>query len=86
MKKPLNKFALALWMVAAAFAVADFFWLYSTAQQLKALAPRDIDPLPPQQILMTVQSVLTVGGLLASMGVLIELVDQIRWHLVHKTQ
>jgi hypothetical protein len=86
MKKPLNKFSLALWIVVVAYIAGQLWWFYTAAELTREFASRDSIYYLPDSLWKIVQSVITTGGLLSSLGVLIELVDQIRWQLVHKAQ
>ena len=81
MKKPLNKFALGLWIVAAIYVAVQAWAMYDITQLCVAFPVRDgaacVRGAPWDGL---GQIVLTVS-VLASFAVLIELVDRIRWQL-----
>jgi len=92
MRKPINPIALAFWWVAALFIIGDVpvslalrQWWYQIG------APPGVShggPWPPGAITVSIlvnvwsetRSALLGGGQLIGFGVLIELVDQIRWN------
>jgi len=80
MKKPLNNFAFALWLIAAVFAMADVwaFWKASLYDPYGGHIPLHTNVL--ELIRQTVESVLYVSGTLAALGMIIEILDQIRWN------
>jgi hypothetical protein len=77
MRKTLNTFSLALWIVAAIYVVAEAWALYDITQ-LRAHA--GIAPSPPA-IWDGFRAIVMDSVILVSFGVLIELVDRIRWHI-----
>lgn len=87
MKKPINKFAVVLWIVATAYALAGS-WSFYTIMQLSGdiqhaygghayfvvgTAQRYLEPL------------VVVFCELVALGLLIEMVDQIRWNLARRS-
>jgi hypothetical protein len=85
MKKPINKFAIGLWVLAAAYLIGEVWsWYYfahmnaQLAQLDKALGKSALQlpvflDAPPYLVLS--------AAVLASLGVLIEIGDKIRWLL-----
>ena len=77
MRKPVNKFAVALWIVAALVAALNFTDVLDT---LKNLANAAGDPVAVVVSLASVLSGMLVPvAQLAAFGALIEILDQIRW-------
>jgi hypothetical protein len=77
LKKPIHKFAIILWAAAVLFAVSDLM-SFNYARHL----PRGdsfSDYLEP--ILVFGRGMLVTCGILAGLGFIVELLDQIRWHL-----
>jgi hypothetical protein len=81
MKKPVNKFAIGLWILAAIYLIGQvwaLFYFYHMAEQLAHLGkaperfPAFLDT-PPNAVL--------TAAILASLGMLIEIGDKIRWLL-----
>lgn len=75
MKKPICKWAIVLWIAAGAFAVIQAF-NFVPSVSIGALSPFELIGS------IVLHSFFQVG-LLAGMGALIELVDQIRWNALH---
>jgi hypothetical protein len=84
MKKPVNKVALALWILAALFVVGEL-WSLGDMFQSAARFHQDEIYLIGGSIERIVQSIVGTAALLTALGVLIELVDQIRWTVVRAT-
>lgn len=90
MKKPVNKFAVALWIVAVivfAGGVNSLLAMHEMARDMSRIAARDggtLSEVLGGSWMMTIGSLLPAAQL-AAFGVLIELVDQIRWTLLHKS-
>jgi len=80
MKKPLNNFAFALWLIAALFVPADIwaFWHASLYNPYDGYIPLHTNVLA--LIREMVESVLYVSGMLSALGMVIEILDQIRWN------
>ncbi len=80
MKKPLSNFAFALWLIAAIFAVADVwaFWKASLYDPYEGHIRLHTNYL--EMIRQMVESVLYVSGTLSALGMVIEILDQIRWN------
>jgi hypothetical protein len=81
MKKPLNKISPTLWICAVLFVLARA-WTFVTMFQTTAEMRAGTYYLVIDGISRLVQSTVAVAATLTGMGVLIELVDQIRWTLV----
>jgi hypothetical protein len=85
MKKPLNKVALALWIIAALFVLGEawsIFDMFRTADQFRGGHTH----LAEGSITRLVQSTIGMAAMLTALGVLIELVDQILWTIVRATE
>ncbi|HTT85679.1 MAG TPA: hypothetical protein VMF67_19550 [Rhizomicrobium sp.] len=85
MKKPINKVALALWILAVLFVVAEL-WTYVDMFRTVAELHEDRVYLIGGSIARTIQSVAGTAAMLTAAGVLIELVDQIRWTIVRAVE
>jgi hypothetical protein len=74
MKKPIHRFAFLLWVVAGAFVLIEIVLLFALPRG------RVVDP---NVILfntwLTIRSMVATSLELASLGLLVEMVDQIRW-------
>lgn len=87
MRKPINPVALAFWCVAAMFIVGDVPIALSI-RDLAKMATSSGNPYGPHYVTAVTlvniwaetRSALLGGGQLIGIGVLIELVDQIRWN------
>jgi hypothetical protein len=82
MKKPINKFALAIWAAAFALALMDVFQTWSIYNNLSAVS-REVSesPLVLQSVVQAATGFLFQIGMLAGIGALIEVADRIRWRL-----
>ena len=85
MKKPLNKIALALWILAALF-VMEETWTLAEMFRIPTGLRGDMTYVVGGSISRFIQSVVATAGLLTGIGVLIELVDQIRWTVVRASE
>lgn len=83
MKKPINKFAVALWVIAAAFAVYNLWSLYTAVNMASALHTKfgDTIYLAGEGFTRVALSLILGCSQLVALGILIEMVDQIRWKL-----
>lgn len=81
MKKPLNKIALALWIIAALFVLVQA-WSLVEMFRTSAEIGKDQYFLVLGSVSRLVQSAVIFPAVLTGMGALIELVDQIRWAFV----
>jgi hypothetical protein len=79
MKKPVNKVAFVLWIAAALFALEEAWTLYGTYETAARMRASDQIYLSPDGIWAIIRSVFLSIAMLTGIGVLIELVDQIRW-------
>jgi hypothetical protein len=81
MKKPLNRVAVALWILAAIVPVAEGAQYAAMIADAKSLAVRgDTIGFFTEGIVRTAFAAILPAAQLAAMGVLIDLVDQIRWN------
>ena len=90
MKKPINAVALTFWIVAAIFIVGDIPLAIAIRSFAKMAAengsiPKEdwksvADTITLVNVWSETRSAFLGGGQLAGVGVLIELVDQIRWN------
>jgi hypothetical protein len=89
MKKPINRVAIIFWVLAVAYPIFGI----ASALLLNALRQHTInDPMLPQAnayfafstILVQLRASVLNFAILAGMGYLIELADQIRWSLREK--
>jgi hypothetical protein len=79
MKKPVSNWAVLLWIAAGLFAVVQT--LYVAPNYLPTVSGAIWSPW--ELIRETLRSLLFPIGVLAGLGALIELADQIRWHTLH---
>ena len=82
MKKPVNKFAIAFWAIAAVFAVADVwaFWTATLYNPYDGYIPLHTNVV--EMLRRMVESVLSISGEFVALGVVIEILDQIRWNTI----
>jgi hypothetical protein len=83
MKKPVNRFAVALWVLAVLVLVAmtgEYFSIFSATSEL---AQRDTVYVVGHFWKFFLRGVVSAARL-ASLGVIIELIDQIRWNALQK--
>ena len=74
MKKPIHRFAFLLWVVAGAFFLIEIVLLFDLPRG------RAVDPnVFLFNIWLTTRGTITTSLELASLGLLVEMVDQIRW-------
>lgn len=86
MKKPVNKFAVALWIAAVLVFVAvstQFLAMYQSASEM---AGRGETIYIVAHVWSTLISGIGAPVQLAALGVIIELVDQIRWNALQRTK
>jgi hypothetical protein len=76
MKKPVNKFAVALWIVAAIVLLGEIALVDTVRQTVAARPGVSSFSLLWASIRVALQS----ASQLAALGVIIELIDQIRWN------
>jgi hypothetical protein len=86
-KKPINKVALALWIIAVVFVLGE---VWTTIDMYRSIAEihgqGDNVYMVGGGLERIVQSVIGTAAMLTAMGVLIELVDQIRWAIVRAAE
>jgi hypothetical protein len=85
MKKPINKFAVALWLFAALVVAGEAAQYLNALEYAKTLASHGdriymVESAPTKAIFMS----LLGPAQLAAFGYLIELVDQIRWNALQR--
>jgi len=85
MKKPLNKVALALWIVVVLFVLGEIWTYVSMLRALTSFHEDDIHVVG-EGLVRTIQSVIATAAMLTALGARIELVDQIRWTIVRAVE
>ena len=87
MKKPINKFAVALWVLAVVVIAAEAMQFVTAVESAKQLAAQD-DHL--YLVAGATEKILLAGLLaaaqLSAFGVIIELIDQIRWNALQRSK
>jgi hypothetical protein len=85
MKKPVNKFAVALWVIALIVLIGGVGSLVSMREALHYTAAQGgtIYEVAGSMWRILIGSLLP-SVQLAAFGVIIELIDQIRWNALHK--
>jgi len=81
MKKPVNRFAATMWIVAVAVVALDIISVYSTFESLRAASQSSTTYY---YVVMRLNGlVVTVApvAMLVGLGALIEIADQIRWSM-----
>jgi len=85
-KKPINKFAVVLWVLAVVIfgvEVEQVFSIISTMREAQgAMGGNAVD----YAILRSLGAFVATPLQVAALGVIIEFVDQIRWNALHKTR
>jgi len=82
MRKPINKFALVIWVIALALALMDVFQTWNIYNNLSAVSREVLErPFVVQSVVQAVTGFLFQIGMLAGIGALIEVADRIRWRL-----
>jgi len=79
MKKPINKIAVAIWIVAGVLFLGDTYSFLRLREVMAHYTQPDASLLP-SQLWSIVHSGLFTLAFLVGVGIIIELVDQIRWH------
>ncbi len=84
MKKPINKFAVGLWVLAGMYVIGEVWaYLYFSRMELELIRVGGKPHVPA--FLSTPPSLVLDAAILASLGMLIEIGDRIRWLLERKT-
>jgi hypothetical protein len=86
MSKPVNKFSLALWAGAIIFPLIELWIIYYGALHPEPLSGIQA-PSPLGALALTWRYIprdAVLGLQLAALGVIIELVDQIRWNAMRR--
>jgi hypothetical protein len=88
MKKPIRKFAILLWIAAALFLLGDtalaLYIKQFSADMAHTYGRAMVDELTLVNLWNSFRGAIVGAGELAGLGVLIELVDQIRWNALDK--
>lgn len=85
MKKPLNKFALGLWILAGLYAIGEVWGWYYFAHMDAKLADFSHAARFPVFLDSPVNLAMN-AAILASLGMLIEIGDKIRWLLERRPE
>jgi len=81
MKKPVNKFAVVLWVVAASLLVGEAWYATATWKNTQAVFQEYGGTYFAFVTLWnTIRSAILSTGELVALGVIVELIDQIRWN------
>ena len=81
MKKPINKFAVVLWLVALAVTVGDAMYFILPQPTFTPSASGSLlDTYYDVSYWMGIRTTIVSASIPAALGVLIELIDQIRWN------
>jgi len=85
MKKPIHKFALALWVLAAIYAVSELVAVYQAFSLANGLGARSGNAtyLVAGAIWNIARVTVLACSQIIGLGLLIEMVDQIRWRSAH---
>jgi hypothetical protein len=86
-KKRLNRFALTLWLLAVVVIVLDAGALFLTREAMKQLAATRQDTETFYVVAhfgKTLLEELGTVAMLAGLGVIVELLDQIRWNALQR--
>jgi len=87
MKKPINKFAVALWVLAIVVFIVQFASFFSVTQTLRHLGPQGGSTLIVEGGFSKIAlSGLMAAAQLSALGVIIELIDQIRWNALPRSK
>lgn len=86
MKKKLNGFAFVLFLIAGFFAVWDAWAFYQTSFLNPAAEGAALHTNMLDLVRNVVESILYVSGTLFALGVMIELLDQIRWDALQRQE
>lgn len=83
MKKPVNKFAVGLWALATLYLIGEVWaWSYFSHLYAELLSLREKPQFPA--FLSMPPNLVLEAAVLASLGMLIEIGDKIRWLLEHR--
>ena len=85
MKKPINKVALVLWVIAVLVAAAEMGSLVLLRQSMAGLASQAGETyLVVNSLWAVLRGAVLSSSQLVALGVIIELVDQIRWNALQQ--
>jgi hypothetical protein len=86
-KKPLNKIALAMWILAPIFAAGEFHYFVFVRRGFElGQAPIGHANLTAGVVWESIRSGLVSVAALVTYGTVIELIDQIRWNMPYREQ
>jgi hypothetical protein len=86
-KKPINKFAMLLWLLAVFAFLFQLLSLHLWAEDAKTILHETGDAyVVVPTIFKVLTAELVAGAQLAAFGVIIELIDQIRWNALHRAK
>jgi hypothetical protein len=80
MKKPINKFAVALWVLAVVIFAVEVVQVFAIISGMREVPGTLGDNAVDDMLLRSLATYVATPLQLAALGVLIELVDQIRWN------
>lgn len=83
MKKPLNKVALALWILAAVVAAGEILSSVAIRHVASDIATTDTLYVVAGSMWSMIRGALMSASALVAYGTIIEIVDQIRWNGIH---
>jgi hypothetical protein len=86
MKKPVNRFAVGFWVLAVLVFLADAGQYISMIETMKKFAGQDNTYLVQGGLWRFLLSGILSTGQFAAFGVIIELIDQIRWNALQRTK
>jgi hypothetical protein len=84
MKKPVDRFAIALWVLAVVVILGTAFSEYSVQFYVQRAEPNITLYEVVGSAWRLVSAGIATAALIAGLGVLIELVDQIRWNALNR--
>ena len=84
MKKPLNKVALALWVLAALAVIGEACSFVVLQQGIQMAAARDTVYLVGGSVWNMARSAVMSAAALVALGMMVELLDQIRWNTARR--
>lgn len=84
MNKPINKIALALWILAAVYAAGELWSYYAAMHLARDFQSAGNSYAVTAGIGRVLESTIMGCGQLVAFGTLIELVDQIRWNAIKR--
>lgn len=92
MRKPVNRVAILLWIMAAFTIIGDVFVIPYLHHQLGQVIQNTPDPqvMRVYWFIATawanIRSAVGVGGMLIASGMIVELLDRIRWEIAQRAK